>query len=393
MYRNTYVEINVDNIKHNVVNIIKKYNDYKYYIGVVKGNGYGHGLKVSKWMIESGINYLAVATIDEALEIRNDVSKDIPILILQPVDLENIDICSKNNLTVTISNYNYYKGLVKLNISKLKVHIKVDTGMNRLGINDKHELECIYNELMTNKNIVLEGIYTHLATVGIIDNRFDKQIDRFKYLTSDIDLNRIPIVHIYSSNALVIHPKLSFCNGVRLGIILYGIAPLNINNKGLKNYLRKIKRDYIRNKLKISPINDKFDISVKPALSLCSYVSEIKCVKKNEYVGYGNHYLTQESSKIAIVNVGYMDGLSLNNSGRKVIINNKKYPIVGVINMGMITVKVDDNVKEKDKVIVIKDIRNDSSYVKTTPHELITSISPLLERVYVNKKGERKEAA
>ena len=87
-----------------------------------------------------------------------------------------------------------------------------------------------------------------------------------------------------------------------------------------------------------------------------------------------------------------MDGLSLNNSGRKVIINNKKYPIVGVINMGMITVKVDDNVKEKDKVIVIKDIRDDSSYVKTTPHELITSISPLLERVYVNKKGERKEA-
>lgn len=391
MYRNTYVEINVDNIRNNVKNIITKYNSYKYYIGVVKGNAYGHGLKVAKWMIESGINYLATATLDEALEIRNKIDKEIPILILQPVDLEYIEICSNNDLTITISNYEYYKKLKELNISKLKVHIKVDTGMNRLGINNKDEIKNIYNELVNNNNIILEGIYTHLATVGIVDNRFDMQVEKFKYLTSDIDLNNIPIVHLYSSNSLVIHPKLEFANGVRLGIILYGISPKNINNKGIKNHLRKLKRNYKRKKMKLSPINNDFSIDVKSAISLCSYVSEIKNVDSNEYIGYGNKYLTNENCKIAIIPVGYMDGLSLNNTGRMVSINNRKYPIVGSINMGMITVKIDSYVKLDDKVIVINDIRSISSYVGTTPHQLITSISPLLKRVYIDKNGNIEE--
>lgn len=391
MYRNTYVEINVDNIKNNVKNIITKYNDYKYYIGVVKGNAYGHGLKVAKWMIEEGINYLATATLDEALEIRNEIDKEIPILILQPVDLEYIEICSSNNLTITISNYEYYKKLKDLNICKLKVHLKVDTGMNRLGINNKEEIKTIYKELLNNNKIILEGIYTHLATVGIVDNRFDIQIENFKNLTSDIDLNNIAIVHLYSSNAFVIHPKLEFANGVRLGIILYGICPRNINNKGLKNYLRKLKRDYKRKRMKLSPINTDFNIDVKPSISLCSYVSEIKCVNSNEYIGYGNKYLTNEDCKIAIIPVGYMDGLSLSNTGRNVIINKKKYPIVGVINMGMITVKIDNDVKLGDKVIVISDIRSISSYVGTTPHQLITSISPILKRVYIEGNQNTEE--
>lgn len=378
MYRNTYVEINTNIIKNNIKNIIKYNNNYKYYIGVVKGNAYGHGLKVAKYMIESGINYLAVSTLDEALEIRNNVDKNIPILILQPVNLENIDICLKNNITITISNYEYYQKLIKLNINNLKIHLKIDTGMNRLGINNKEYINEIYN----NKKINLEGIYTHLATIGISDDRFDKQINKFKELTKDIDLNKIKIVHLYSSNAFIIHPKLEFANAVRLGIIMYGISPRNINNKGLKNYLRKLKRDYLRKKLKLSSINDDFSIDVKPALKLISEVSEIKEVDALEYIGYGNHYKTTEKCKIAIVPVGYMDGLSLNNSGRNVIINNKKYPIVGVINMGMITVKIDDTVKLNDKVIVINNIREISNYTNTTPHQLITSISPNLPRIY-----------
>ena len=378
MYRNTYVEVNTNTIKNNIKNIIQYNNKYKYYIGVVKGNAYGHGLKVGKYMIESGINYLAVSTLDEALEIRNNVDKNIPILILQPVNLENIDICLKNNITITISNYEYYQHLIKLNINNLKVHLKIDTGMNRLGINNKEYINEIYN----NKKFNLEGIYTHLATIGISDDRFDKQINKFRELTKDIDLNKIEIVHLYSSNAFIIHPKLEFANAVRLGIIMYGISPRNINNKGLKNFLRKLKRDYTRKKLKLSIINDDFSIDVKPALKLCSEVSEIKEVDALEYIGYGNHYKTNEKCKIAIVPVGYMDGLSLNNSGRNVIINNNNYPIVGVINMGMITVKIDDTVKLHDKVIIIKNIREISNYTNTTPHQLITSISPILPRIY-----------
>ena len=387
MYRKTYVEINTTIIENNVKNILKKYNDYKYYIGVVKGNAYGHGMEVAKYLLNSGINYLAVSTLDEALEIRKKVSNDCPILILQPVDLEYIDICSKENITITISSYDYYLKLKNMNIDNLKVHIKIDSGMNRLGLNNKEQVNNIYNELINSNNIILEGIYTHLGTLGIIDTRFDNQVERFKKITEDIDLSKIEIVHIYSSNAVVIHPKLSFTNGCRLGIIMYGLAPRNFNNNGLKNKLRKIKRDMTRKKLHLSPINEDFSIDVKPAFRLVSEVNEIKEVNANEYISYGFSYKTDSKCKVAIVHTGYMDGLSLNHKGRNVYINDKQYPIVGVVNMGMLVIKIDDTVKVGDRVDVIRNIRSEAGYVKTSPHQLMTSVSPFLERKYIEEEG------
>ena len=387
MYRKTYVEINTTIIENNVKNILKKYNDYKYYIGVVKGNAYGHGMEVAKYLLNSGINYLAVSTLDEALEIRKKVSNDCPILILQPVDLEYIDICSKENITITISSYDYYLKLKNINIDNLKVHIKIDSGMNRLGLNNKEQVNTIYNELINSNNIILEGIYTHLGTLGIIDTRFDNQVERFKKITEDIDLSKIEIVHIYSSNAVVIHPKLSFTNGCRLGIIMYGLAPRNFNNNGLKNKLRKIKRDMTRKKLHLSPINEDFSIDVKPAFRLVSEVNEIKEVNANEYISYGFSYKTDSKCKVAIVHTGYMDGLSLSHKGRNVYINDKQYPIVGVVNMGMLVIKIDDTVKVGDRVDVIRNIRSEAGYVKTSPHQLMTSVSPFLERKYIEEEG------
>ena len=387
MYRKTYVEINTSIIENNIKNIINKYNDYKYYIGVVKGNAYGHGMEVAKYLLNSGINYLAVSTLDEALEIRKNVSNNCPILILQPVDLEYIDICSKENITITISSYDYYLRLKELNISNLKVHLKIDSGMNRLGLNNKEQVNTIFNELINSNNIILEGIYTHLGTLGIIDSRFDNQINRFKELTKDIDLTKIEIVHIYSSNAVVIHPKLEFANGCRLGIIMYGLSPRNFNNNGFKNKLREIKRNYTRKKLNLSPINTDFTIDVKPAFRLVSEVNEIKEVNANEYIGYGFSYKTDSKCKVAIVHTGYMDGLSLKHKGRNVYINDKQYPIIGVVNMGMLVIKIDDTVKVGDRVDVIRNIRYESEYVSTSPHQLMTSVSPLLERKYVEEEG------
>ena len=191
----SYVEIDVNRIKTNVRNIITKYNDYKYYIGVVKGNAYGHGFEIVKELVKSGINYLAVSTLKEALEVRTLV--DTPILCLQPIDINDLKIAENNNITITISSYKYYQELIKKKLN-LKAHLKIDTGMNRLGINKKEEVEEIYNELIDNKNIKLEGIYTHLSTIGIIDKKWDSQVNKFFNLTSTIDLNKLEIVHIYS---------------------------------------------------------------------------------------------------------------------------------------------------------------------------------------------------
>ena len=118
MYRKTYVEVNIDNLKSNVENIVNNYNEYKYYFGVVKGNCYGHGTKyVINELIDSGINYLAVSNLEEALEVRS-INNEIPILILEPIHLEFIDVCINNNITITIHDYNYAKDFLNTELNK-----------------------------------------------------------------------------------------------------------------------------------------------------------------------------------------------------------------------------------------------------------------------------------
>ena len=225
MYRNTFVEINIDNLQENVKNIKNYFNNYKYYFGVVKGNAYGHDIHIINYLIESGINYLAVSSLEEAIKLRK-VNNEIPVLCLEPIDLDYIDICIKNNITITIHDYDYYKGLMNKKLEgKLKVHIKIDSGMNRIGIKDRDHITEIYNNLINSKNIILEGIYTHLATTGISDIYWDKQVKKFKYLTENIDLNKIPIVHMARSIAFLDHPKIDICNGIRIGIAMYGYDP------------------------------------------------------------------------------------------------------------------------------------------------------------------------
>ena len=381
MYRNTYVEVDTDIIGNNVKNIIKKYNDYKYYIGVVKGNAYGHGSYIVKTLIENGINYLAVSSLEEALDIRKYVKT--PILCLEPISLDYIDECIKNNIAITISNYNYYKELLNKKVKGLKVHLKLNTGMNRLGFTSIEEVTEIYNSLIENKNIKLEGIYTHIATSGITDKLYDNQIARFKELTKHIDLTKIEMVHIGKSSTLEYHPKIDFTNSIRIGVALYGIKQPFINYSGLKGFFRKIKHNYLIKKYNISETYKSNDLDIKPGISLKSEVMEIQKIKADDRVGYGGKYKAKEKEIIAVIPVGYADGLDLRYSNSYVKINNKKYKIVGSINMGMITVKVDENVKIGDEVIIIdKNIKEIASLINSTPYFVMTSLESSLPRVY-----------
>ena len=123
MFRKTYVEVNIDNLKDNVKNIVNCYKNYNYYFGVVKGNCYGHGITyVINELIDSGINYLAVSSLEEALEARN-INKKVPILSLEPIAIEYLDICSKNNITITVHDYDYAKKILEKKINK-KLKIK-----------------------------------------------------------------------------------------------------------------------------------------------------------------------------------------------------------------------------------------------------------------------------
>lgn len=387
MYRNTYAEINVGNLQHNVKEILNKYPEYQYYFGVVKGNAYGHSDKVVKYLVKSGINYLAVASLEEGISIRKD-GVTTPILCLEPIDIDYLDICIENNITITVHDLYYYKQLMQKNIeNQLKVHIKIDSGLCRLGFTDKNEVKEVVDGLRTKPNVVLEGIFTHFATDGIYDISWDNQYAKFIELTSEIDLSQIPIVHLGRSQTLLNHDKIPFANGIRLGIILYGYnttpKPLP---KGFLNTLRKWKRAYYHKKHHISPTTTDIDINLKPAFSLYSEVMQVKKIKKGSFVGYGRIYEAQEDMMVAIIPIGYADGFSRKNKGRDIVINSKRYPLIGDINMGMVIAKVDESVKEKDRVTLIGEkipMAEAAKYMQTSVYEGSCMINDWIPRVLV----------
>ena len=343
------MEVYLDNIKYNVEKIINKYHDYEYYFAVVKASCYGLGLEPIKKMLEAGCNYLSVATLEEALEIRK-LYKDIDILTFGIVDLKYLDLCIENNITITISNIEYLEELIKLKPTDVKVHLKLNTGMNRLGIKRQEEVDYAYN-LLLNSNIYLEGIYTHIYDSSNYEHTTN-QYKTFEFLTQNIDLNKIKIVHIDASTSLINYPKKEYCNGCRLGIIMYGLED-NSNNL-LSTY--KLKSKIIQ-------------------------INEIE----NESVGYSAKYKTDKKELIGVVPIGYADGFIRKNTGGFVYINNNRYEIVGNICMDMLFVRIDEKVKVGDEVELIKDnnhINEIAKHLDTISYEISCLIGDRVPRIY-----------
>lgn len=352
MYRNTYLEINLKNIEENVRNIVKNNIGYKYYFGVVKADCYGHDdIQTVKSIIKGGCNYLCVATLEEAIQIRKAL-KDIPILCLGLISKEYIKICKKKNITITIPSLKYIQDLESENTKDLKVHFKLNTGMNRLGINEKKELQDAFDIAQNNK-MNIEGIYTHIYDASDKE-RYNKQIENFQELIQSIDIQKIKIIHTSASDAMINYDIPANVNGCRLGIIMYGFAQ--------------------QEKLKL-----------KSTFSLKSQVVQINNLKKGETLGYNGAYKADEDQKVAVVSIGYADGIIRKNTGRTVFIKKKEYPIVGNICMDMLFVKVDDNVELYDEVVILKDIehiKRVSKHLDTIPYEVLCSIGKRVPRIY-----------
>lgn len=351
-YRGTYVEVNIRNIRENVSKIIKKYNNYLYYLGVVKADSYGHfDNQVVKAIIDGGCNYLAVSSLEEALIIRQEF-KDIPILCLGIIDTKFLNVAIDNNITITVPDYEYVMKIEKELLQKLTVHVKIDTGMNRLGIKTKDDFIRTYNYLRNN-DVNIEGIYTHIYAANSKDLT-NKQIVKFKEIVNSVD--KVKIIHIAQSETLVNYPKFDFANGCRLGIIMYGFT------------------------------SDK-SLNLLSTFKLYSKVIELKVLNPLETVGYNGVYQAKEREKIAVVAIGYADGIIRKNTGRYVYINNVKYQIVGNICMDMLMVKVDDKVKVGDSVLILKDIQHIeevAKYLDTIPYEVICMIGKRVPRVYID---------
>lgn len=379
MYRNTYALINKDIIRNNVKEITTKYSDYDYYIGVVKNKAYSHGTQIVPSLIEGGVNYLAVSSLDEAMNIRA-AYKDIPILILEPIELKYINVALKNKITITVESLTYLKELLDNKFKEnLKVHFKIDSGMNRLGFKDKLELEEAYTLINKDKHLELEGVYTHFATGGRGDSFYKQQLEKVLYLLSGIDLKSIPIVHFDRSLTFVSHEKIPCVNGIRLGVIMYGfsgsVKPSTSFKSKLKNKLLKREIDFISEN----------DLNLKTAFSLYSSVIAIRKVEAKERVGYNASYIMESSGYIATIAIGYADGVTKDYG--YVVINGNRYEIVSD-SMDMIMVKVDETIKVGDIVEIFGDnisINETKRRLNINGYHLFNMITSRVPRIYKEK--------
>ena len=365
-YDDRYIIVDLDNLAYNCNNIINNYQ-YDNYMAILKGYGYGHGFGIVKTLKDNGFNYIGVSNIDEALQVRNE-SNDINILCLSLIPLDKLYLAYKYNIIITISSYDYALECLKLN-TKFRVHLKIDTGMNRLGFNNNLLLLNTY-EIIRDK-LITEGLYSHCANAGIFDNQYDKQLELFKSITLGLNYNDFKLIHIDRSITAITHRN-SISNCIRVGILLYGYNPIERIRRP-----RNIFRKHIDNYKAL-----KFEL--KPCFSFITSILEIKQVKKGSAIGYGHYFKAKEDIIIGIINAGYDDSLYFD-IGYKVSINNKEYSIISV-DMKLITILIDDSVNINDDVYLIN---NNALALATklniTTYKLLTGINPTIKRFYVKK--------
>lgn len=369
----TWAEINLDNIKNNLDNIKNNLNEYTKVCGVVKANAYGHGsVEISKFLERQNIDYLAVARIEEAIELRQNEIK-VPILCLGYINHEFFSLAIQNDIEITVYSVQMAYKLNHIASSlnkKALIHIKLDTGMSRLGfIPNKESVDCIIeiNQLV---NIDIIGIYTHFAIADEFDKSFTySQVDKFNFIISELEKNNIniPIKHVSNSAAIIDCKDLNF-NMVRCGIILYGHYPSDSVNKE--------------------------KIMLKPAMTFKTKVAHIKDVQKGTGISYGLRFKTEEISTIITLPIGYADGFSRMQKKPKVLINDQLYDIVGRICMDQCMAKINQNsnIKIGDEVILFGDneklnVEQIANDLETINYEVLCMISRRVRRIYMEKNA------
>lgn len=375
-YRGTRVEINLDNLAFNIKQIRNLVNRKTEIMAVVKGNAYGHGsVEASKIFLKNGADKLAVSIYQEGIELRNAGIK-APILLLNYTPQNQYKKIIQEGLTPTIFHYEDAKLLsqIAIDMNKIvKVHIKIDTGMSRIGfLPTEEEIKTII-DISSLPNIEIEGMYSHFACADELDKSFTKeQYKKFNWVIRKLEENNIniPIKHI-SNSAGIMNSQEYDLDMVRPGIILYGYYP--------------------------SKEIDKTKLELKPAMELKTNISHLKVLSKNTGIGYNRSFMTKKDSTIATLPIGYADGYYRLLTGKaQVFINEKKVPIVGKICMDQMMVDVTEikNIEIGDETILFgyKDIRyphieDISELLGTTFYEVILMVGRRVPRVYM-KNGE-----
>ena len=371
-----WIEVRAKAIETNVRQLRSKLSKSCEFMAVVKADGYGHDAKlVSEYAIKGGASQLGVATLKEGIKLRSSAVKK-PILILGNLySKRDLIICFKNDLMPTISSIR--ECLICNNIGKhfgvkFSLHLKVDTGMSRLGF-EFNKFVQQFAKIKSFENISIEGIYSHLSSAdehNSLDPKSRTQLQRQKFQELlnqiNVDRNHKIKIHLANSAGMLLTKDFHF-DMVRVGLSMYGYSPIVKIDKNL---------------------------SLKPALFLKVKVAFIRIIDEGVSVSYGGKFVSSRKTKLAVLSIGYADGVPRNLSGKIHVIHNKKlYPQVGSITMDQMMVDITDSNEieigstmvllgsDGDKTISPVDWARESN---TIPWEILCSFKNRLPRVQVD---------
>lgn len=367
IHRNAQVNVSKSALYQNINNEKQRLANNEHLFMVVKANGYGHGaVDVAKIAKKSGADGFCVAILDEGLELR-EAGIDDPILVLGITRVEDVALMAKQRISVTVSSLDWLKAAEKQLMGKdlpaLEVHLGLDTGMGRIGFQDKDSLKKAVDYLEQSPCLDFEGIFTHFATADSKStDYFELQVRRFNDLVSVIK-NKPKYVHVSNSATSLWHSE---CNGnmIRFGVAAYGLNP-SAGELDLPYKLR-------------------------PAMSVTTEVVYCKKVAAGRAIGYGSTYVAKDAEWIATVPVGYADGITRRMQGFKLLVNGEFCPIVGRVCMDQLMIKVPNEVKPGTKVTIVGQDGNNSitlqdiaTYCDTIHYEVACLLTSRLPRKLV----------
>ncbi|GIP35081.1 alanine racemase [Paenibacillus sp. J2TS4] len=372
-YRPTWIEISLDAFRHNLRAFRHLLDPSIEMMAVIKADAYGHGaIEIAKEALACGAKYLAVAFLDEALELRRANIK-APILILGHTPIQGLAHALASDITVNVYNEEMLCALAEQASVEhpVKIHIKIDTGMGRLGLHQEQQAIALIEQAIGTPGVIVEGLFTHYACADEEDKtytfkqhrRFDKIVRYF----ADKGI-RFPYVHAGNSAAAIDLPELTY-NMVRLGIAMYGIYPSAEVNRQ--------------------------KINLQPVMSLKTRIVMVKSMPADEGISYGAVYRTQQDGeRIATLPVGYADGYSRMLTGKaRVLVNGQSAPVVGTICMDqcMINVTHLPQASYGDEVVLYGNqqgatlpVEEIAEALGTIPYEIVCMISHRVPKVYVS---------
>ena len=370
--RATQLRVDLDALLNNY-NKLNSLNNEKIGLAVVKADSYGLGSKViAEHLYQNGVRHFATATLEEALELK-DVIKDSMVLVLGVINSQNVKYAVENNVSLTCPSKEWLEeSLVHLQQieGKLKIHVKLDTGMGRIGTSDLEELKEIDN-LLDSEKIDFEGIFSHYSNADGEDDNYDNyQTENFER-SLKIFTHKPKYIHIENSAGTVKYSNRDDqYNLTRIGIAMYGCYP--------SGNIEKLDK-----------------VQLEPVASLVSKVTHVKKIQAGQKLGYGVSYEAKQDEYIATVPIGYADGLLRRAQGFKIRVGSEECEIVGRVCMDQLMVRCSKNVKVGDDVLFFGEYSGQkvsvdefAEYQNTISYEIFCCINKRVPRVYYKNKME-----